>query len=53
MPSSRKVSQKAVSRAAFILNWIDFFGTKKKMVTFIRCILKEERGQDKHVERVA
>jgi hypothetical protein len=29
MTGSPKVSEKAASHAAFILNWIDFFGTKK------------------------
>jgi hypothetical protein len=52
MTGSAKVSEKAANHAAFILYWIDFFGTKK-MVTFIRYLLKEKRGKDKHVERVA
>jgi hypothetical protein len=29
MTGSAKVREKAASHAAFILNWIDFFGTKK------------------------
>jgi len=50
MTGSAKVSEKAASRAAFVLYWIDFFGTKK-MVTFIRYLLKEERGKDKRGAR--
>jgi hypothetical protein len=51
MTGSAKVSEKATSRAAFNVNWIDFFGTTKKSNT--RCSLKEIRGKDKHVERVS
>jgi hypothetical protein len=33
MASSAKVSEKATSRAAFNVNWIDFFGAKIKKLT--------------------